>query len=104
MKDINEMIQQMPQAVYERLVSAVELGKWEDGSVLTDEQRASTQQVVMLYQAKKLQQTDHFTIGQRGQINELSKAQLKKQFQAQVNDDAADFKGESIAAFKNDDL
>ncbi|WP_299495762.1 DUF1315 family protein [uncultured Shewanella sp.] len=103
MKDINEVIQQMPVEVYERLVSAVELGKWEDGSVLTDEQRASTQQVVMLYQAKKLHQTDHFTIGQEGQINELSKAQLKKQFKAQP-DDVADFKGESIAAFKNEEL
>ncbi|MCL1125702.1 YeaC family protein [Shewanella surugensis] len=98
MKDISQVIEEMPQEVYERLISAVELGKWEDGTVLSDEQRASTQQVVMLYQAKKLHQTDHFTIGREGQINELSKAQLKKEFKA------ADFKGESIAAFKNDDL
>ncbi|ABV87575.1 YeaC family protein [Shewanella pealeana] len=93
MTDINKVIDDMPSEVYQRLLSAVELGKWEDGSVLTDKQRASTQQVVMLYQARKLNQTDHFTINSTGQVNELSKSELKKQF-----------KGEAIAEFKEQDL
>ncbi|MGP1782750.1 YeaC family protein, partial [Shewanella frigidimarina] len=86
MTDINKVIDEMPDEVYQRLLSGVELGKWQDGTVLTPEQRASTQQVVMLYQARRLQQTDHFTINSEGQVNELSKSELKKQF-----------KGESIA-------
>ncbi|WP_299805205.1 DUF1315 family protein [uncultured Shewanella sp.] len=93
MTDINKVIDDMPSEVYQRLLSAVELGKWEDGSVLTAEQRSSTQQVVMLYQARRLNQTDHFTINSAGQVNELSKSELKKQF-----------KGESIAEFKQDEL
>ncbi|NKF50647.1 DUF1315 family protein [Shewanella sp. WXL01] len=93
MKDLNQVIDEMPFEVYERLRTASELGKWEDGSVLTDEQREHTLQVVMLYQARKMDQTDHFTIAQGGEINELSKSELKKQF-----------KGESIAAFKEKDL
>ncbi len=93
MTDINQVIDEMPHEVYERLVSAVELGKWQDGTVLTEEQKASTLQVVMLYQAKKLNQQDHFTINNQGEINELSKSELKKVF-----------KGESIAEFKESDL
>lgn len=93
MTDINQVIEQMPHEVYERLVSAVELGKWEDGTVLTEEQKASTLQVVMMYQAKKLSQEDHFTINNQGQINELTKSELKKVF-----------KGEAIAEFKESEL
>ncbi|MCG9730787.1 DUF1315 family protein [Shewanella sp. Isolate13] len=93
MTDINKVIDEMPDEVYQRLLSAVELGKWEDGTVLTPEQRASTQQVVMLYQARRLKQTDHFTINSEGQVNELSKSELKRQF-----------RGESIAEFKQEEL
>ncbi|MFP9131424.1 YeaC family protein [Shewanella algae] len=93
MTDINKVIEEMPVEVYERLRSAAEIGKWEDGTVLTEEQRENTLQLVMLYQARRLDQTEHFTIGVGGQINELSKAQLKKQF-----------RGESIAEFKESDL
>ena len=93
MTDINKMIDDMPHVVYERLVSGVELGKWQDGTVLSAAQCDSTLQLVMLYQARRLNQTDHFTVNSAGQINELSKSELKKQF-----------KGESIAEFKEKDL
>ncbi|QFU22901.1 DUF1315 family protein [Shewanella eurypsychrophilus] len=93
MTDINKMINEMPREVYERLLSGVELGKWEDGTRLSPEQVESTMQLVMLYQARHLQQTDHLTINSEGALNELSKSQLKKQF-----------KGEPIAEFKEKDL
>jgi hypothetical protein len=93
MSDINKVIDEMPEEVYERLLSAVELGKWQDGSELSQEQKDSTLQLVMLYQARRLNQTDHFTISNQGTLNELSKAELKQQF-----------KGESIVAFKEQDL
>jgi uncharacterized protein len=93
MKDIHQVIESMPSEVYERMRSAVELGKWEDGSVLNEQQRESCLQVVMLYQARHLNQQEHFTINARGTINELSKAELKKQF-----------RGETIAEFKVADL
>ncbi|MGL4515218.1 MAG: YeaC family protein [Shewanella sp.] len=93
MTDINQLIDNMPTEVYERLRTAAELGKWEDGTPLTEAQRESTLQVVMLYQARRLAQTEHFTIGAHGKINELSKAELKKQF-----------RGESIAEFSAEQL
>jgi uncharacterized protein len=93
MKDINKVIDEMPEEVYLRLLSATELGKWDDGTVLSEAQRESSLQVVMLYQARKLSQTEHFTIAAGGKINELSKSELKKQF-----------RGETIAEFKEADL
>jgi uncharacterized protein YeaC (DUF1315 family) len=93
MNDINKVIDEMPEEVYLRLLSATELGKWDDGTVLSEAQRESSLQVVMLYQAKKLKQTEHFTIGAGGKINELTKTELKKQF-----------RGEPIAEFKEADL
>ena len=93
MTDINQVIDQMPVEVYDRLRSAAELGKWEDGTVLTEAQRESTLQVVMLYQARRLEQTDHFTIGAGGKLNELSKDELKKQL-----------RGASIAEIKADHM
>ncbi|MDO6620698.1 MULTISPECIES: DUF1315 family protein [unclassified Shewanella] len=93
MNDINKVIDEMPDEVYQRLRAAAETGKWEDGTVLSSEQKESTLQVVMLYQARKLTQTDHFTIAAGGEINELSKSQLKKQF-----------RGEAIAEFKEPEL
>ncbi|MBB1267829.1 YeaC family protein [Shewanella sp. SR44-3] len=93
MKDINKVIDEMPEEVYLRLLSATELGKWDDGTVLSEAQRESSLQVVMMYQARKLAQTEHFTIAAGGKLNELSKSELKKQF-----------RGEPIAEFKEADL
>jgi uncharacterized protein YeaC (DUF1315 family) len=97
MKDLNQIINELPFEVYERMRSAVELGKWDDGTVLTEEQRENAMQVVMLYQARMLDQDQHFTIGRGGAINELSKSELKKRM-------ASDFGGETIATFSNDEL
>lgn len=38
--ELNEMIDGMTAEVYQRLVTAVETGKWADGVALTPEQRA----------------------------------------------------------------
>jgi uncharacterized protein YeaC (DUF1315 family) len=75
MTDLLKVIDEMPLAVYERLKNAAETGKWEDGSVLSEEQQ------------------EHFTIGSDGKVIELSKAELKKRF-----------RGDNIAQFKEDEL
>ncbi|GGY92168.1 MAG: uncharacterized protein PWP74_1874 [Shewanella sp.] len=93
MTDLLKVIDEMPLAVYERLKNAAETGKWEDGSSLSEEQRDSTLQVVMLFQQRRLQQQEHFTIGSDGKVIELSKAELKKRF-----------RGDNIAQFKEDEL
>ncbi|MFQ6370975.1 YeaC family protein [Shewanella sp. YIC-542] len=93
MSDLLKVIDDMPMEVYQRLKSAAETGKWEDGSSLSDEQRDSTLQVVMLFQQRRLQQDEHFTIGTDGKVIELSKAELKKRF-----------RGDTIAQFQEKEL
>lgn len=47
--NIDDMINTMTPEVYQRLVTAVELGKWPDGVALTAEQKENSLQLVMLW-------------------------------------------------------
>ncbi len=76
--DFLKAIDTMPEAVYLKLKQAVEIGKWENGTKLTEQQKSTCLQAVMAWQAKHLDNHDHMTIGNQGQIIEQSKAQLKK--------------------------
>ncbi|GLS84387.1 YeaC family protein [Paraferrimonas haliotis] len=93
MSELNKVIENMPHEVYLNLKQAVELGKWPDGSLLTEAQKESSMQAIILYQATRLQQTDHLMVGKDGQLNHKSKAQLKEQFSP-----------DSIANFQEKDL
>ncbi|MGL6163620.1 MAG: YeaC family protein [Aeromonas veronii] len=75
-----QAIRQMPQEVYERLKTAVELGKWPDGKPLTDEQKATSLQAVMAWQAMHIDNPEHMNIGRGGEIVMKSKSELKRQY------------------------
>ena len=75
-----QAIMQMPQEVYERLKTAVELGKWPDGKPLTDEQKATSLQAVMAWQSMHLDNPEHMNIGRDGEIVMKSKSELKRQY------------------------
>lgn len=92
--DFTSLVSAMAPETYEKLADAVATGRWADGTLLTDEQKAQTLQLVMAYQSKILKSEDIFTVGPDGQIVHKSKAELKKQF----SDPAA------IARFTHDDL
>ncbi len=78
--NIEEMIKGMTPEVYQRLVTAVELGKWADGVALTAEQKENCLQLVMLWQARNNTDAQHMTIDTQGQMVMKSKQQLKKDF------------------------
>ena len=78
--NIDDMISGMTPEVYQRLVTAVELGKWPDGVVLTPEQKENSLQLVMLYQARHNSDAQHMTIDTNGQMVMKSKQQLKEDF------------------------
>lgn len=78
--NIEEMINGMTPDVYQRLVTAVELGKWADGVALTAEQKENCLQLVMLWQARNNTDAQHMTIDTRGQMVMKSKQQLKEDF------------------------
>ena len=78
--NIEEMIKGMTPDVYQRLVTAVELGKWADGVALTPEQKENCLQLVMLWQARNNTDAQHMTIDTQGQMVMKSKQQLKEDF------------------------
>ncbi|MCS3832513.1 uncharacterized protein YeaC (DUF1315 family) [Aeromonas veronii] len=75
-----QAIRQMPAEVYERLKTAVELGKWPDGKHLTDEQKATSLQAVMAWQSMHIDNPEHMNIGRDGEIVMKSKSELKRQY------------------------
>ncbi|MEB7499951.1 YeaC family protein [Leclercia pneumoniae] len=78
--NIDEMISGMTEVVYQRLVTAVELGKWPDGVALTPAQKENSLQLVMLWQARHNTDAQHMTIDTQGQMVMKSKQQLKEDF------------------------
>ena len=78
--DIEQIIDSMTPEVYQRLATAVELGKWPDGVALTPEQKENSLQLVMLWQARHNTNAQHMTIDTRGQMVMKSKQQLKEDF------------------------
>lgn len=78
--DIENIIDGMTEEIYQRLMTAVELGKWPDGVALTPEQKENSLQLVMLWQAKNNTEAQHMTIDTQGQMVMKSKQQLKEDF------------------------
>ena len=78
--NIDDMISGMTPEIYQRLVTAVELGKWPDGVALTPEQKENSLQLVMLWQARNNTDAQHMTIDTKGQMVMKSKRELKEDF------------------------
>ena len=77
---IEQMIETMTPEIYQRLATAVELGKWPDGVALTADQKENCLQLVMLWQSRNNQDGQHMTIDTQGQMVMKSKQQLKADF------------------------
>lgn len=73
-----QLVENMDEGLYHRLKDAVETGRWPDGQPLTDQQKKDTLTLVMLYQARHLDQDEPFSIGKDGQMIVKSKAELRK--------------------------
>ncbi|ETS98086.1 DUF1315 family protein [Providencia sp. wls1922] len=80
-QQIDQLLSVMTPEIYQRLVTAVELGKWPDGVALTPEQKENTLQMVMLWQSRHNHDAEHMTVGTDGQITMKSKQELKALFQ-----------------------
>lgn len=77
---IDKVLAAMTPEIYQKLVTAVELGKWADGTPLTEEQKANSLQAVMLWQAHHNHEPEHMSVGTDGQIVIKSKQELKQIF------------------------
>ncbi|GAB1438488.1 YeaC family protein [Providencia sp.] len=83
-EQLEQLLAVMTPEIYERLVTAVELGKWPDGVALTDEQKEHSLQMVMLWQSRHNHDPEHMTVGTNGEITMKSKQELKTQFQGEM--------------------
>ncbi|MGY5957404.1 Transcriptional regulator [Kosakonia sp. BK9b] len=77
---LEQIVNSMTPEIYQRLSTAVELGKWPDGVALTPEQKENSLQLVMLWQARNNTEAQHMTIDTNGQMVMKSKQQLKEDF------------------------
>ncbi|TYK66887.1 YeaC family protein [Colwellia echini] len=114
--DLIKTIDAMSHDMYLRLLCAAETGKWPEGTVVDQEQRATALQLSMAYQARHLDNDQMLTIGSDGQIVEKNKRQLKAEFSNNKASDKASNKPEEaikscskptkadIAYFSNNEL
>lgn len=79
-QQLEAMLEALTPEIYERLVVAVETGKWPDGVALTQQQRDNSLQLVMMWQARHNDTPQHMTIGKDGEMVTKSKRQLKEEF------------------------
>lgn len=77
---LNQLITSMTPDIYQRLVLAVETGKWPDGVALNSDQKDHCLQLVMLWQARHNQNPQHMSISTSGDIVTKSKQQFKQDF------------------------
>lgn len=87
----DDVLKAMTPEVYERMVAAVETGRWPDGNKLTPEQLENTMELVMVYQARRLNQTEHFTIGANGELVTKTKGDLRSELRMRAEADIARF-------------
>ena len=80
---LDQLVSQLNPQLYARIKQAVETGKWLDGKPLTQEQRDTCLQAVMIYQARVEQSNEHMTIGADGEIVQKSRQELKSELQMQ---------------------
>jgi len=79
-QQLEAMLEALTPEIYERLVVAVETGKWPDGVALTQQQRDNSLQLMMMWQARHNDAPQHMTIGKDGEMVTKSKRQLKEEF------------------------
>lgn len=101
--ELETLLNAMTPEVYQRLATAVEIGKWPDGTPLTPEQRDSSMQAVMLYQSRHNAEAAHMTVEKGGEIKFKSKAELKKEFSGD-NTSVSERATDDIARFEHDQL
>ncbi|MFT4654178.1 MAG: hypothetical protein ACJA0G_002104 [Kangiellaceae bacterium] len=96
--EINHLLAVMSKDIYDKFKQAIETGKWLDGKPLSQEQRETVLQAVILYQAKIEQSEEHMTVGKNGEVVQKSRQQLQQELKQTQS------KQTNIARFKQDDF
>ncbi len=84
--NVDALMAALTPEIYQRLLTAVELGKWPDGIRLSAEQKEHCLQIVMLWQARHNHRPEHMSIGTDGSIVMKSKRELLAEFTGEPPD------------------
>ncbi len=84
--DAQQLVNAITPDAYERLVYAVETGKWPEGTQLSPGQRESCIQAMMLYQSKHNKQPEHMTVAAGGELHIKSKNEFRQTFSDNSNE------------------
>jgi len=95
----DDVLRAMTPEIYDRMKSAVETGRWPDGQKLTDTQKENAMELVMVYQAKRLDETEHFSVNKQGELITKTKRDMREDLRAQAQRRS----DQDIARFKLDD-
>ncbi|MFU8783575.1 YeaC family protein [Aliidiomarina sp.] len=87
----DDVLRAMTPEIYARMKDAVETGRWPDGQKLTPAQLENAMELVMVYQAKRLQQDDHFSIAPTGELVMKTKGDLRAELRLRAGADIARF-------------
>ncbi len=65
-----QQVAKLDQATIDKLTTAIEIGKWDNGEKLTDKQRENAMQAVLLWQAQQAEAevTEPFKINNKGEF------------------------------------
>jgi len=88
--NVLDVVENLSEEMYLRLKHCAETGRWPEGTAVEQAQRDSALQIVMAYQAKKLNSDEMLTIGPDGKLVEKTKRELKQEL-----------KGDDIARFSD---
>lgn len=86
-----DALRAMTPEIYERMKNAVETGRWPDGNKLSAAQLENAMELVMVYQAKRLKQDDHFTIAPSGELLMKTKGDFRAELRLRAGADIARF-------------
>ncbi|KFZ31857.1 hypothetical protein IDSA_04005 [Pseudidiomarina salinarum] len=78
----DDLVASITPATFERLLQAVETGKWPDGVALSEAQKEHSVQLVMAYQARYCPSDEPFRIGADGLLVTRSKREMRESFKA----------------------
>lgn len=78
--DLLNLVDNMSEDMYVRLKHAAETGRWPEGNKVEEQQQASAVQLVMAYQARRMESDQMLTVGSDGNIVNKTKRELKKEF------------------------
>lgn len=94
----DDLIASISRDTFERLVTAVETGRWPDGAGLSEPQKEQTLQLIIAYQAKYLPGDEVFRVGADGQLVTKSKSEMRASLSASEQNNRNNLE-QSIARF-----